>query len=127
MTAGRILVIEDNPTNMKLVRDVLRFRGYDVLEATTGEDGVRVALEQTPDLVLLDLQLPGIDGHETLRRLRRDHPRGRVPVVAVTALAMAQDRARAAQAGFDGYLEKPISVRSLGDQVAGFLALRDQP
>jgi CheY-like chemotaxis protein len=127
VSAGRILVIEDNPTNMKLVRDVLRFRGYDVLEATTGEDGVRVAREHTPDLVLLDLQLPGIDGHETLRRLRRDHPRGQVPVVAVTALAMAQDRARAAEAGFDGYLEKPISVRSLGDQVAAFLAGREEP
>jgi two-component system cell cycle response regulator DivK len=118
---ARILVVEDNAMNLKLVRDVLQHAGYDVLEANTGEDGLRVAREMTPDLVLMDLQLPGIDGTETLRRLRHDSPDRRVPVVAVTAFAMPEDRERATQAGFDGYVEKPISVRALPGQVAEFL------
>jgi len=117
----RILVVEDNPINLKLVRDVLRYAGYVVLEARTGEDGLRVAREDAPDLVLMDLQLPGIDGTEALRRLRDELPGLRAPVVAVTAFAMAADRERARSAGFDGYLEKPISVRALPGQVAGFL------
>ncbi len=118
---ARILVVEDNAMNLKLVRDVLQHAGYDVLEASTGEDGLRVAREMTPDLVLMDLQLPGIDGTETLRRLRHDSPDRRVPVVAVTAFAMPEDRERATRAGFDGYVEKPISVRALPGQVAEFL------
>ena len=117
----RILVVEDNPINLQLVRDVLRYAGYVVLEASTGEDGLRVAREDAPDLVLMDLQLPGIDGTEALRRLRDELPGLRAPVVAVTAFAMAADRERARSAGFDGYLEKPISVRALPGQVAGFL------
>jgi CheY-like chemotaxis protein len=118
---ARILVVEDNAMNLKLVRDVLQHAGYEVLEAITGEDGLRVAREMRPDLVLMDLQLPGIDGAETLRRLRHDNPDRRVPVVAVTAFAMPEDRERATQAGFDGYVEKPISVRALPGQVAEFL------
>jgi CheY-like chemotaxis protein len=118
----RVLVIEDNALNLKLVRDVLQHAGYDVVEAATGELGVASAASEPPDLVLLDLQLPGIDGHETLRRLRAGVLPDRVPVVAVTALAMAEDRDRAQRAGFDGYLEKPISPRSLPAQVERFLA-----
>jgi two-component system cell cycle response regulator DivK len=118
----RVLVIEDNALNLKLVRDVLQHAGYDVVEAATGELGVASAASEPPDLVLLDLQLPGIDGHETLRRLRAGVIPDRVPVVAVTALAMAEDRDRAQRAGFDGYLEKPISPRSLPAQVERFLA-----
>jgi len=117
----RILVIEDNALNLKLVRDVLEHAGYDVAAAATGELGVASAATETPDLVLLDLQLPGIDGHETLRRLRDGVLPDGVPVVAVTALAMAEDRDRARSAGFDGYLEKPISPRSLPGQVQRFL------
>jgi two-component system cell cycle response regulator DivK len=117
---ARILVIEDNAKNLKLVRDVLQFAGYEVLEATTGEDGVALAAECTPDLVLMDLQLPGIDGIEALRRLRGSTARP-LPVIAVTAFAMREDRERAMAAGFDGYLEKPISVRALPTQVDGFL------
>ena len=117
----RVLVIEDNALNLKLVRDVLQHAGYDVVEAATGELGVASAASEPPDLVLLDLQLPGIDGHETLRRLRAGVLPDRVPVVAVTALAMAEDRDRAQRAGFDGYLEKPISPRSLPAQVERFL------
>ena len=117
----RILVIEDNALNLKLVRDVLEHAGYAVGSASTGELGVEAASSEPPDLVLLDLQLPGIDGHETLRRLRDDVLPAGVPVVAVTALAMAEDRERAEAAGFDGYLEKPISPRALPGQVAQFL------
>lgn len=116
----RILVIEDNAKNLKLVRDVLQHAGYEVLEARTGEEGVEVAASSEPDLVLMDLQLPGIDGMEALRRLRASDRRA-VPVVAVTAFAMKADRERAFAAGFDGYVEKPISVRALPRQVQGFL------
>ena len=119
-----ILVVEDNAKNMKLVRDVLEYAGYEVIEATTGEEGVARAADSAPDLVLMDLQLPGIDGAEALRRLRTVDHRP-VPVVAVTAFAMKEDRDRALAAGFDGYLEKPISVRALPGQVGGFLATGD--
>jgi two-component system cell cycle response regulator DivK len=117
----RILVVEDNPLNLKLVRDVLEFAGYHVTAAQTGEEGLRAARTEPPDLVLMDLQLPGIDGVETLQRLRRDSLTATVPVVAVTAFVMAEDRQRASLAGFDGYLEKPISVRDLPRQIEMFL------
>jgi len=118
--AATILVVEDNALNLKLVRDVLRHAGYEVVEATTGEEGVRLAVELHPDLVLMDLQLPGIDGAEALRRLRAsDAPT--MPVVAVTAFAMDEDRARAERDGFDAYLEKPLRVRALPDQVRRLL------
>lgn len=120
----RILVVEDNPLNLKLVRDVLRHAGYEVTEAQSGEEGVHAARRLPPDLVLMDLQLPGIDGVETLHRLRDGVLPRDVPVVAVTAFAMAEDRQRASTAGFDGYVEKPISVRALPAQVAEFLAGR---
>jgi two-component system, cell cycle response regulator DivK len=122
----RILVVEDNPLNLKLVRDVLQVAGYDVIEAQSGEQGLHAAKENPPDLVLMDLQLPGIDGTETLRRLRQDGLGPDIPIVAVTAFAMAEDRERAALAGFDGYVEKPISVRALPSQVEAFLARRVQ-
>jgi two-component system cell cycle response regulator DivK len=123
MTSSRILVVEDNPRNLKLVRDVLRHAGYEVIEATTGEDGVRLAGEQAPDLILMDLQLPGIDGAEALRQIRARAPTREVPVVAVTAFAMDDDRQRAFDSGFNGYVEKPISVRGLAQQVHDFLNL----
>jgi two-component system cell cycle response regulator DivK len=117
-------VVEDNPLNLKLVRDVLQFAGYDVIEAQSGEEGLRVAQQDPPDLVLMDLQLPGIDGTETLRRMRAGTLGRDVPVVAVTAFAMAEDRERAFLAGFDGYVEKPISVRELPGQVEAFINRR---
>jgi two-component system cell cycle response regulator DivK len=120
---NRILVVEDNPKNLKLMRDVLTYSGYEVIEATSGEDGVRLAGEASPDLVLMDLQLPGIDGAEALRRIRASEVNPDVPVVAVTAFAMLEDRERAYDAGFVGYVEKPISVRGLPQQVRDFLSL----
>ena len=123
MSGPTILVVEDNPKNMKLVRDVLQFSGYDVIEATSGEDGVRVAGERAVDLVLMDLQLPGIDGIEALRLIRSGVRNRDIPIVAVTASAMSEERARALESGFDGYVEKPISVRALAQQVEDFLGL----
>ena len=117
----RILVVEDNELNLKLVRDVLSHAGYQVFEARTGEQGVQLAEELLPDLILMDLQLPGIDGTEALRQLRSSSRTHGVSVVAVTAFAMAEDRERAFRSGFDGYVEKPISVRELPSQVRELL------
>ena len=116
-----ILVVEDNERNLKLLRDVLEYAGYDVRVARTAEDGISLAASEPPDLVLMDLQLPGIDGMEALRRLRESPRTAGIPVVAVTAQAMKQDRERALEAGFNGYIEKPISVRAFPDQVRSFL------
>jgi len=116
-----ILVVEDNERNLKLLRDVLQYAGYVVRAARTAEDGIALAVSDPPDLVLMDLQLPGIDGVEALRRLRESPRTANIPVVAVTAQAMKQDRERVRQAGFDGYVEKPISVRAFPDQVRRFL------
>lgn len=121
MTAGRILVVEDNPLNLKLVRDVLGAAGYDVMAAASGEEGLHLATERPPDLVLMDLQLPGIDGVETMHRMRDGVVPEGVPVIALTAFAMPGDQANAARAGFDGYLEKPISVRALVIEVRAAL------
>jgi two-component system, cell cycle response regulator DivK len=127
MTGNRILVVEDNERNLKLVRDVLQYAGYDVIAASSGEQGVELARERMPDLVLMDLQLPEMDGAEALRALRSDPLTRAIPVVAVTAFAMKDDRKRALDAGFDSYLEKPISVRALPEQVRGFLDRKEEP
>jgi two-component system, cell cycle response regulator DivK len=121
MSAPRILVVEDNPLNLKLVRDVLGAAGFDVVAATTGEEGLELAVTSPPDLVLMDLQLPGIDGVETMRRMRQEPDAVTAPIIAVTAMAMAEDHANVARAGFDGYIEKPISVRALVRDVHDFL------
>jgi two-component system cell cycle response regulator DivK len=121
-----ILIIEDNPRNMKLARDVLNHIGYATLEADNAEDGLVLARAERPHLVLMDVQLPGMDGVEALRRLRADPRTADIPVAALTAFAMKDDRRRFLEAGFDGYLEKPISVRELPGQVAGLLARADE-
>jgi two-component system cell cycle response regulator DivK len=121
-----VLLVEDNEKNLKLARDVLEFAGFTVLVATSGEEAVDRARADLPDIVLMDLQLPGIDGHAALARLRTDERTADIPVVALTAFAMQADRDRAAEAGFDGYLEKPISVRQFPDQVRLHLR-REQP
>jgi two-component system cell cycle response regulator DivK len=120
-----VLLVEDNEKNLKLARDVLEFSGFVVRVATTGEDAVSQAMASTPDLILMDLQLPGIDGHEALSRLRGDPVTSEIPVVALTAFAMREDRERALREGFDGYLEKPIDVRSFPDQVRAHLRSED--
>jgi CheY-like chemotaxis protein len=127
VSTERILVVEDNDLNLKLVRDVLQHAGFDVVVARTGEQGLDVARENVPDLVLMDLGLPGIDGTEALHRLRALPATATVPVVAVTAYAMDTDRERSRQAGFDGFLTKPIDVRALPLQVRSFLDREGQP
>jgi len=113
MTGERILVVEDNQKNMKLFRDVLTATGYQALEATTGESAVALATEHTPDLVLMDIQLPDINGIEALARLRADERTASIPIVALTAQAMHGDRERFLAAGFDGYLSKPVDIVEL--------------
>ena len=106
-----VLIVEDNEKNRKLVRDTLQFKGYRTIEAETGEDGVRLAREQQPALILMDIQLPGIDGITALGQLRADPATRAIPVIAVTASVMAQDRQKIVSAGFDAFQGKPISVR----------------
>jgi two-component system cell cycle response regulator DivK len=113
MAAERILVVEDNEKNMKLVRDVLNAKGYETLEATTGADAVALAAEHIPDLVLMDIQLPDIGGAEALARLRADARTNSIPVLALTAQAMHGDRERFLAAGFDGYISKPVNIFEL--------------
>jgi two-component system, cell cycle response regulator DivK len=127
MSTPQILVVEDNERNLKLVRDVLQFAGYEVIAARSGEQGVSLARQRVPDLVLMDLQLPAMDGAEALRILRDDPRTRRIPVVAVTAFAMKDDRKRALDEGFDGYLEKPINVRAFPELVRGFLTRKEHP
>ena len=112
-----ILIVEDNEKNLKLVRDVLQYKGYQTIEAGTGEDGVRLARERGPALILMDIQLPGIDGITALGQLRADPATRPIPVIAVTASAMTQDRKKIMAAGFDGYQTKPIKVREFMDAV----------
>jgi two-component system cell cycle response regulator DivK len=113
MTGERILVVEDNEKNMKLFRDVLSATGYRTLEATTGGAAVELATEHAPDLVLMDIQMPDVDGVEALRRLRADERTAAIPVLAVTAQAMQGDREHFLAEGFDGYLSKPLNIREL--------------
>jgi two-component system, cell cycle response regulator DivK len=117
MAGELILVVEDNDKNRKLVRDVLTAKGYRLVEAETGEDGVRLARDEHPALVLMDIQLPGINGIEALRQLRADPATAGIPVIAVTASAMTQDRQKILAAGFDAYQSKPISIRPFLDLV----------
>jgi two-component system cell cycle response regulator DivK len=116
-----ILIVEDNERNRKLVRDVLQFRGYQTIEAETGEDAVRMARERLPALVLMDIQLPGIDGITALGQLRSDPNTRAIPVIAVTASAMTHDRQKIMAAGFDGYQSKPINVKEFLEVVRGML------
>jgi two-component system, cell cycle response regulator DivK len=119
-----ILIVEDNEKNLKLARDLLERTGYTVLAAGTGEVGVQIARERRPDLVLMDVQLPGMDGFAALRALREDATTRDLVVVAFTASVMREDLARIEAAGFDGYVAKPISVREFPATVASLCARR---
>jgi two-component system, cell cycle response regulator DivK len=112
MAGELILVVEDNDKNRKLVRDVLTHKGYEVIEAETGEEGVRLAKARLPRLILMDIQLPGIDGIEALRQLRAEDATRRIPIVAVTASALDRDRQKIMAAGFDGYQAKPLNIKA---------------
>ena len=119
-----ILIVEDNEKNLKLVRDVLQYRGYQTIEAGSGEEGVRLAKARIPDLVLMDIQLPGMDGIAALGELRADVTTRAIPVIAVTASAMTHDRKKIMAAVFDGYQSKPIKVKEFMDAVREMLDQR---
>jgi two-component system, cell cycle response regulator DivK len=116
-----VLIVEDNEKNMKLARDILRAKGYATLEAVNGLDGVKLALEHKPDLVLMDIQLPDINGIEAFERIRGNAATAKVPVVAFTASVTANDRSRIGDAGFDGFLGKPINLKEFLETVRRML------
>jgi two-component system cell cycle response regulator DivK len=116
-----ILIVEDNEKNMKLARDILRAKGYATLEAINGLDGVKLALEQVPDLVLMDIQLPDINGIDAFARIRGNAATAKVPVVAFTASVTTNDRSRIGDAGFDGFLGKPINLKEFLETVRRIL------
>jgi two-component system, cell cycle response regulator DivK len=127
MPGNLILIVEDNEKNRRLLRKVLEVTGYTVIEVETGEDGVRAAHDHKPDLILMDYQLPDIDGIEAFNRIRNDATIPRMPIVAVTASAMPEDQKRMRDAGFDGFETKPISVTGLLATVARFLPPPPKP
>jgi len=124
MTDAFILIVEDDENSRTLARDVLQATGYRTAEAGTAEEGLRLAHASPPDLILMDIHLPGMSGLDAIRHLRSDPATRGIPVMAVTASAMTHDRPRIMAAGFDGYQTKPISVRGLLDAVR---ALLDRP
>ena len=117
-----ILLVEDNEKNMKLARDLLQYHGFATIEATNAEDGVALARDKKPKLVLMDIQLPGMDGVTALAQLRADPATSKIPVVAMTASVMKEDRERFDKAGFDGFITKPIDVRAFPQQVRDAVA-----
>ena len=117
MAGELILIVEDNDRNLELVQDILELRGFRTLTAVCGSDSISLAKRYAPDLILMDIQLPDVDGVEALHRLRSEEATRSIPVLALTAFAMTADRQRFIDAGFDGYLAKPIDVRTLADVV----------
>jgi len=120
-----ILIVEDNDKNLKLVRDVLQVKGFSTLEAGTAEDGIRLARESKPDLILMDIHLPGMSGIEALRVLRAEAATAAIPVIAVTASVMQQDRKQITEAGFDAYVGKPINLKEFLDAVRAALERKE--
>ena len=121
MKAASILVVDDNPTNLKLVSDVLEFEGYDILKAVDAEEAQVILAETLPDLILMDIALPGMDGLTLTRKLKADERTRHIRVVALTAFAMKGDDQKALDAGCDGYITKPVDTRALPGQVAALL------
>ena len=117
-----ILIIEDNEKNRKLVRDVLQVKGFKTIETETAEEGIRLAIEQLPALILMDIQLPGMDGITALKQLKAEAKTKSIPVIAVTASAMTYNRQTMLAEGFDGYQSKPISVKDFLGEIERVLA-----
>jgi two-component system cell cycle response regulator DivK len=124
VNAALILIVEDNNRNLKLVREVLQHRGYRTLEAATASDAIRLARDERPDLVLMDFQLPDMDGIQAFQRLRQDPRTESIPVIAVSASVMPEERSRIVASGFDGFHAKPIRVNQFLASVAEVLARR---
>ena len=117
----RILIVEDQEDNRKILRDLLTSAGFDLVEAITGEDGVRLAEAERPDLILMDIQLPGLDGYEATRRIKANPALRHTPIIAVTSYALSGDDVKAREAGCDAYVTKPFSPRALLAKVRGYL------
>ncbi len=117
----RILVVEDTKANMYLIGFVMKENGYDMIETTTGEEGVELAVKEMPDMILMDIQLPGIDGIEATRRIRESKADGEIPIAALTSFAMTGDREQALKAGCNGYIEKPIDPKTIMSEIEKFL------
>ncbi|MBW2595796.1 MAG: response regulator [Deltaproteobacteria bacterium] len=113
----RVLVVEDNKNNMRLLVKLLNKHGYETIKAETGEKGVQLAIEKKPDLILMDIKLPGIDGMEATKRIRASKSGGKVPIIAITSYAMAGDRDKYLKEGFTGYIEKPIDPYKIIEEV----------
>ena len=109
----RILVVEDHEENRRIMRDLLTSAGYEMIEAVSGEEGVTLAETHRPDLILMDIQLPGLDGYEATRRIKANPSLSRIPIIAVTSYALSGDDVKAREAGCDGYVTKPFSPRAL--------------
>lgn len=123
---SKILYVEDNPQNMRLVRKILKHAGYTVLEAEDGTQGIQVATTEAPDLILMDVNLPDMDGLEVTRILKTEHGMQDVPIIALTANAMVGDREKALEAGCDGYLPKPISKADLLEMVGQYFSNKEE-
>lgn len=117
----KILVVEDNEINMYLCSRIIKSSGYEAIEARSGEEGVELAIKEKPDLIIIDIQLPGIDGLETTKRLRKSEADGEIPIIALTSYAMAVDREKALKAGCTGYIEKPINPDTFMSEIEKYL------
>jgi CheY-like chemotaxis protein len=122
----KILVVEDNEINMYLCSRILKSSGYEVIEARTGEEGVELTIKEKPDLIIMDIQLPGIDGLQTTKRIRESKEDSKVPIIALTSYAMAGDKKKALKAGCTGYIEKPINPETFMDEIKKFLEVKDE-
>ena len=122
MPSAHILIVEDNPKNLKLLRDVLQFKGYIISAAETGEAGVALARAEQPALILMDVQLPGMDGREATQVLKADASTRHIPIVALTAFAMKGDRERLLAEGFDGYISKPIDIKEIPKVIEQYIS-----
>jgi len=123
---ARILIVDDNELNLELAGDVLALEGFEVDMATSGEDGVKKARAMQPDLVLMDMRMPGMSGLEAMRMLKADDATGHIPVVVLTASAMKGDAKRLLAEGFDAYLQKPIDLASFADEVRSILETKTE-
>ena len=117
----KILVVEDNEKNMYLICFIIGKMGHQAIQARTGEEGIKLVMRERPDLILMDIQLPGIDGLETTRRIRQSDDISHIPIIAITSYAMAGDRERLIEAGCTGYIEKPINPETIMGEIAAYL------
>ncbi|MBI5212728.1 MAG: response regulator [Nitrospirae bacterium] len=117
----KILIVEDNEKNRVLIRDVLKYYGYEVIEAVNGEEGIKAAKEKTPDLILMDIQMPVMDGFAAMQALKRDPATKDIKIIALTSFAMKGDKEKIMDAGFDYYIAKPVDTRELPRMIQGVL------